>query len=219
MAEQISDVAAPSIVQTTPSVRRAVRRLRWFRTSFRDQLHELEAATGNRYVLDEQQLARCFAQWLQAFNGQKDLADHARYRFTHYAAGLMLRALVKEDPVSARSVPEDGDPNNPAYFWPEGYAYVSYCLNLSAAVVYQDFGERMRLDSSLQDIRTWGSFRENVRRDPAMAIPFLEKFAGLEPNWESPSLFRAAGRADAGQTSALGWTRRPRLDGGAGEGD
>lgn len=201
-------VNAPSIVQKTHSVRRAIRRLRWFRASFREQLRELETATGNRYQLDEQALARAFAHWLKTFNGQKATADYGRYRFTYYAAGLMLRALIDEQPVCVSQTQEDADPNNPAYFWPEGYAYVSYCLNLSAEVVYQEFGKCLDLDSSLQDIRTWCSFRENVSEDPALAIPFLEKFARLEPNWEAPSLFLAMGRADIYDADAHALTRR-----------
>ena len=41
----------------------------------------------------------------------------------------------------------------------------------------------------LGDLRTWWSFRENVFEDDSLAIAFLQLFAGVEPNWTTPSLF------------------------------
>ncbi|QIE54184.1 hypothetical protein G5B40_01225 [Pikeienuella piscinae] len=34
------------------------------------------------------------------------------------------------------------------------------------------------------DLRTWWSFRENFAEDSAVAVPFLELFAGDEPDWD-----------------------------------
>ncbi len=170
-------------------MRKLVRRLRWFRTSFREQLERIAAQSGVRYRLDERRLTAAFLDWLRAFEAQKPRSPRARRAYVGFAAGLMLQSLVRHAPLSVEALPEEADRTNPAYFWPEGYVYVAYCLTIRAAVLQQEFHEDLHTAPELHEIRSWWSFRENVEEDAELAIAFLDLFAGDVPNWSMPSFF------------------------------
>ena len=168
---------------------RAVRRLRWFKASFVQQVEVISQATGVRYRIREDRLVQAFVTWVRAFEAQKPTTPKARRAYVGFAAGLMLRQLIRDNPLEIVSMPANVDPSNAAYYWPEGYVYVAYCLNVRAAVLAQDFDETTELTPKLTDIRTWWSFKENVAEDPSLAIAFLDLFSGGDPDWLSPSLF------------------------------
>lgn len=173
-------------------IRRAIRRLRWFVGSFSSQLDEITRETGVVFSLDEQRLADVFMAWLRDFEAQKPRDPRDRKSYVGFAAGLMLRNLMSKKPVAVVSSPVDADKTNPAYYWPEGYAYVAYCLNVRSAVLEQDFDEARATSPEFDEIRTWWSFRENVGEDPNLAIAFLNAFAGDEPDWTMPALFQSS---------------------------
>lgn len=170
-------------------VRKSVQRLRWFTILFHEQKEQASIRTGNVYNIEKSILSKAFANWLRDFEAQKPKRQEDKLAYVGFAAGLMLRQLVVNDPASIDAVPENADLSNPAYFWPEGYLYVYFCLHVRGLVVEQDFLGRQSLSTELDNIRVWWSFRENVRDDPSLAIPFLELFAGEKPKWEIPSLF------------------------------
>lgn len=171
-------------------VHKSAQRLRWFLAAFDDQIHRTEAETGVTFRCDQTALTAVFVAWLQDFQAQKpaDIAEKASY--VGFAAGLMLRTLLRHAPVTAVSKPTGADDTHPAYFWPEGYLYVAFCLNVRGLVLEQDFHDHQHPGDELSDPRVWWSFRENVTRDPSMAIAFLDLFAGDEPDWTMPDLFR-----------------------------
>ena len=103
----------------------------------------------------------------------------------------MLQTLIKHKPVSLVKRPEGADESRPAYFWPEGYLYVAFCLNMRGLVLATDFHFVQHPGDALNEPRIWWSFRENVQEDPALAIAFFDLFAGGEPEWTMPGLFRA----------------------------
>jgi len=171
-------------------VRKSVRRLRWFIAAFEHQVDTIAGETGNTFELQRKALAAVFVEWLRAFEAQKPNAESDRLPYVGFAAGLMLRTLVRHKPLRAVSMPVDCDLSNPAYYWPEGYVYVAFCLNVRALVLEQDFHEKQALVPALSEARTWWSFRENVAEDPNLAIAFLDLFAGDEPNWTMPDKFQ-----------------------------
>lgn len=128
--------------------------------------------------------------WLRAFEAQKPAQEADKPAYVGFTAGLMLRSLLRHKPVSLRDKPANADLSNPAYFWPEGYLYVAFCLNVRGLVLETDFRFEQHLSEALQEPRTWWSFRENVNEDPSLAIAFLDLFAGEEPEWSMPELFR-----------------------------
>ncbi len=179
----------PMLAGADAPIRRAVRRFRWFKQSFRDQTALIAAASGVEYAVHDDRLARVFVGWLRAFEDQKPAAETDRRDYVAFAAGLMLRQLVREKPLTVQSVPVGSDASNPAYYWPEGYVYVAYCLNVRAAVLAQDFDEAADVAPDFDDIRTWWTFKENTAEDPSLAIAFLDLFAGDAPNWSMPAVF------------------------------
>ena len=176
--------------QSTP-VRKSAQRMRWFLSVFSDQVSQLEKETGNRFDTDNGVLASVFAEWLKAFEAQKPQNVEDKEAYVGFAAGLMLRSLLNHKPLRIQSRPANADDSNPAYFWPEGYAYVAFCLNVRGLVLSQDFGGAQQTNESLEDVRTWWSFRENVSENPGLAMAFLDLFAGDDPNWDAPDLFRS----------------------------
>ena len=170
-------------------VRKSVRRLRWFKASFHEQVDALSQVTGVTFDLDDRKLAAVFFDWLRAFEAQKPQNPEARRDYVGFAAGLMLESLVRWKPLTATGLPPAPDTSNPAYFWPEGYVYVAYCMNIRAAVLEQDFDEARDTAPAMEEIRTWWSFKENTAEDPALAIAFLDLFSGEDPNWSMPTVF------------------------------
>ena len=187
-------MAAPTaelLRQTEQPVRKSVRRLRWFRHSFREQVRQIALGTGVEFAVDDRALAATFLEWLRAFEAQKPASVEAKRAYVGFAAGLMLRALVRHKPLRAVKKPQNADETNPAYYWPEGYAYVAYCLNIRAAVLEQDFRDDTKTAPELSEIRNWWSFKENVAENPSLTLAFLDLFAGEEPRWTMPDVFRA----------------------------
>lgn len=192
-------------------VRRAVRRLRWFKASFKQHLAYVSQSTGTGYDVNESALTACFVNWLRLFEAQKPAAVVAHQAYIGFAAGLMLQSLIRHKPIAVCSIPPDADPRLPAVFWPEGYAYVGYCLNIQQTILEQDFDEHLDLAPELLDVKVWWSFKENCREDDALAIAFLELFSGHAPNWVAPSWFNES-RARQEQVASA---KTPKISSGA----
>lgn len=182
-------------LSTGQPVRKSARRLRWFVGAFENQVDKTSSETGNRFAVDKVALADVFTNWIKAFEVQKPNRPEDKTAYVGFAAGLMLRALIRGKPVELISKPDVADETNPAYFWPEGYLYVAFCLNVRGLVLESDFHSAQNISPVLNEVRTWWSFRENVSEDPSLAIAFLDLFAGDEPEWTMPELFRS-GRGD-----------------------
>lgn len=176
---------------TVQPLHKSAQRLRWFVNAFNEQIARSESETGVRFTLDENLLAGAFAEWLNAFQRQKPGDSSEKANYVGFAAGLMLRTLIRKKPLSISFIAHDADKTHPAYFWPEGYAYVAFCLNVRGLVLEQDFNGHQQLGSNFSDTRTWWSFKENVEADPSLAIGFLDLFAGDVPDWVMPDVFKS----------------------------
>lgn len=192
---------------TVADLRHRVRRLGWFRGSFRRAADLVGAEGGHAFEVDDRALASAFFGWIDAFTAHKAAAASADRRdFSAFAAGLLLKELIRSDPARARRRIAAGGPREtaaPAAFWPEGFLYTQYCLAGLAAVLEQDFGEELALSAAADDPRTWWSFRENAVECPALAIAFLDHFVGSEPNWRLPEDPRARPARRAAPLAAL----------------
>ncbi len=169
-----------------PDLRHQVRRLRWFKKSFRRDAELIAQHHGVTLAIDDRRLTEAFLNWIEAFNRQKAYASLDRRDFTLFAAGLLLREFIKTRPVNAGARPTAPAESSIVSFWPEGFLYTNYCLNVLSAVLRQEFAESLSLSEAADDLRVWWSYRENVEEDPSMAIAFLDKFLGEEPNWRVP---------------------------------
>lgn len=194
-----------------PDLRHRLRQLRWFRATFRASAREVSATYGLRFEIDETKLTRAFLDWVEIMEAQKRFAQVDRADFIVFAAGLVLRELIREEPARLVSGLDslNEDASNAEMleivrFWPEGFLYTNYCVSAIAAIYEQEFGRMPTIDKCADDLRTWWSYRENVTEMPAYAVAFLDRFLGAEPNWIAPD------RAQARQAmqQALGASRR-----------
>ena len=173
-------------------VKRDVRRFRWFRRAFVEQVASVSRACGIGFEVRTERLAEAFVDWSRAFAAQKPDGEADKRAFVDFASGLMLYHLLRTMPVTA-GVPDNRAPDAaPVAFWPAGFACLAFCLNVRKAVLAQNFGETSEPAPEIDDLRSWWSFRENVAESGARAVPFFSLFAGAEPDWESGLEFRAA---------------------------
>jgi hypothetical protein len=174
-----------------PDLRHRLRRLCWFRATFRANARTIAAAYGVRFEIDEQRLTTAFLDWIETIDADKRLASVDRADFIVYAAGMALCELIRNDPATATAAESAGREKEPGAaeivrFWPEGFLYTNYCVAVVAAVHEQEFGEAPALDKCADDLRVWWSYRENAMEMPAYAVAFLDRFLGGEPNWIAP---------------------------------
>jgi hypothetical protein len=179
-----------------PDLRHRLRRLRWFRATFRANARAVTSAYGVRFEIDESRLTAAFLDWIETIEADKRLAAVDRADFIVFAAGMALCELIRRDPAKAAPAPGGDDLRalQPAFqptgeivrFWPEGFLYTNYCVAVVAAIHEQEFGKAPAIDKCADDLRIWWSYRENVSEMPSYAVAFLDRFLGAEPNWIAP---------------------------------
>ena len=176
-----------------PDLRHRLRQLRWFRATFRGSAKVVSDTFGVRYEIDETKLTRAFLDWIEIMDAQKRFAEIDRADFIVFAAGLVLRELIRQAPAKeisglAQLIETDANARTMEIvrFWPEGFLYTNYCVSVISAIYEQEFGTAPSIDKCADDLRTWWSYRENVTEMPAYAVAFLDRFLGAEPNWITP---------------------------------
>ena len=68
----------------------------------------------------------------------------------------------------------------------------------------QEFHLTAEIPESANDPRIWQSFKENVRENPDLAIPFLDMLLGQSPNWNEPAIAEKRPAVEQKSTRALG---------------
>ena len=196
---------AKQLLENVPDLRHRVRRLHWFRQSFKDEAAALGARYGLTFHVDDRALVEAFFAWASAFEAERAGSQRDRRDFAIFAGGLMLRELLRASPARSDAkghfnasiplhptlaVPILPDPMaRICAFWPDGYFYTNYCLTLVRAILEQDFDVHVAANPQLQDLRVWQSFRENFAENPSLAVSFFDVFLGQEPNWNFPGYF------------------------------
>lgn len=177
----------------TPDLAHRLRRLSFFDGHFRQHV----AVIAKRHQLDVSiepiRLTRAFLAWGEDFTSQRAAAAIDRRDYIVFTAGTLLIRLLEAEPVTV-SPGAKPPADEIVAFWPEGYVYTEYCLQVLRAVLEQEFAERPAVTSLAGDLRVWWSFRENVAEDRARALGFFDLFVGSEPNWMLP---RAAAQRPA----------------------
>ena len=188
------DIRFKDELASMPDLRHRLRRLRWFRATFRASARAVTEAYGVRFVIDDAKLTRAFLDWIEIAEADKKFAEIDRSDFIVFAAGLVLRELIRQHPAKATGElsrseqlsAETQGTEDIVNFWPEGFLYTNYCVSAVAAIHEQEFGTAPTIDKCADDLRTWWSYRENVTEMPAYAVAFLDRFLGSEPNWIAP---------------------------------
>ncbi len=190
------DMRFKTELASMPDLRHRLRRLRWFRVTFRNHARLLASTYGLRFEIDDLKLTSAFLDWVEAMEAKKDFAKVDRADFVIFAGGLVLRELIRRAParlVERGLQPSAADPGMAEIvdFWPEGFLYTNFCVSAIAAVYEQEFGQLPTFDACADDLRTWWSYRENAAEMPAYAVAFLDRFLGAEPNWLLPDDLRS----------------------------
>ena len=180
-----------SLPPTNEPLRIAVRRMRWFRAAFDAYISAVGARIGCTYKSDDAKLAGIFVRWLRAVERQKPSNVKDRHDYFEFAAGMMLRELTADMPLTVLTPPTKADATSAAAFWPEGYACTMFCLTVHSAAMQQEFKNKPEVSPAIDDLRHWWSFKENARMDASFSVGFLQTLLGHQPNWMMPDVFRA----------------------------
>ncbi len=169
-------------------------------------MEPLAERSGLVVNVDSVRLTRAFLAWSQDFTRQRAAALDRRDYIVFTAEMLLMRLLENKavEVISCTPPASLGEHVREIIdFWPEGFLFTEYCLNVLQAVLRQEFGETPQATVSVSplasDLRVWWSYRENVTEDVATAIGFFDLFVGGEPNWRAltfaaqrPAMMRAA---------------------------
>ena len=177
-----------------PDLRHRLRQLRWFTKAFRSNADLIAAHFGIRYQIDEKGLHQAFFNWIDLVEAQDGSARLDRADYIVFTGGLALASLIEAKPTKAIATLAKADTDAATLdiirFWPEGFLYTNFCICAIAAVREQEGEMPAHLQSAASDLRTWWSFRENTADDAVLAVPFLDRFLGGEPNWQFPASAR-----------------------------
>ncbi len=176
-----------SEMEQTPDLAFQARHFRTVLAGFKRNLDLLYEGQEIKPHIDSVAVAKAFANWRQAFDANRHLAAVNRSDFVLFSAGSMVKELLLAKPLSA----SEGlvAPGNVGLErWPEGYAYVSFCLSVAAAVLHNAGEGNLVNDKLANDAAFWDSFRENASEDPSSALGFFDLICGREPNWEAPDV-------------------------------
>ncbi len=174
-------------LEETPDLAHQARQFRTVLASFKRNVDLLYAGAETQPQIDSVAVAKAFAQWRQDFEASRSLAAMNRSDFVVYSAGSMLKELLRAKPLQEPRAPSAFAPVGLSH-WPEGYAYVSFCLSVASGVLHH-MGAAARINEELgEEAGFWDSFRENALEDVGTAQGFFDLICGLEPNWEAPDV-------------------------------
>lgn len=153
----------------------------WFLFSFAKIANVIATEHGAAIELDEAVLREDFRRWHAHFTGSKQALQANRREFIFYAAGLMARELLRSGPVIKVRVLEGRA--DALGLWPEGYCIFRYCAEVAAAILEEEYGERVSFSPHQRTLALWASLKENVTEDARYAVPFLKQLMGEVPDW------------------------------------
>jgi hypothetical protein len=153
------DLGFTNQLSSSRDVRHQVRHLGWFRRSFKRCVALVTKDWGIDFTVHDEQLAKAFLDWANAFAEQRKYAELSRKDFANFAAGLLLKELIANKVCAAGDTSGLNLPDNAnervaeiIKFWPEGFLYTSFCLSVLNAVMVQDFDTVIELKPIVQDL-------------------------------------------------------------------
>jgi hypothetical protein len=149
---------------------------------------------GERHALqieiDDRNFTTAFFAWLDVIVRNADYRRQNELDYFHYVFGVLLRDLLREKAVHVKtdaSTQLRPSPGNIADWWPTGYVLTYFCLGTLKQAVREECAVEVQDAVAVSEPKVWQSFRENIVEEPGLAIAFLDKFTGLEPNWREPN--------------------------------
>jgi hypothetical protein len=151
---------------------------------------EYDARHAVRVEVDERAFAIAFFAWLDVIEHNEPYRVHNPVDYFHFAFGVLLRELLHEKAVrigGAAMPPMRPAPADIADWWPVGYVLTYFCIGTLKQAAREECGVELRTAEAVQQPQAWQAFRENLVEEPGLAIAYLDRFMGLEPNWREPN--------------------------------
>ena len=167
-------------------VERSIKRLRWFRRVYLEQVAAVSHETGIDIDVDTARLTEAFLSWSDEIGSLKPSNCTERRRLVDFSAGLMLSRLLQSAPLSTNIAHADANADSPASYWPEGYVHVAFSLSVRQAVLRQEFDEEAGAAPAFDDLQSWQCFQEDAASVPGIAIAYFLHFAGSKPYRKLP---------------------------------
>ena len=193
MPSHTSGEGAPAV-----DLSRRLRRLHFFDEHFHSSVRALAARVGLSVTIDRIRLTEAFLAWGENFTRQHEASVTDERDFMLFSAGMLLTYLIQLKPLAVRPVEREDPAFQPPegmgeiiVFWPEGFLYTSYCVSVLQSVFGEQADGALPIAEVARDLRSWWSFRENVREESFSAVGFFDLFVGAEPNFEFPSIATA----------------------------
>ncbi len=187
--------AKSTLPSSNQPIRVAARQFRWFKQAFHKYTSAYSERVGVQFVIDDEKLAACFLRWLDVISTQRPGEKAEREDFIKFAPSLMLNEFIADMPIRATNHSYVDDESSVEGFWPEGYVVTTFCLSVYAATMEQEFHSEVEVNATLDDLRSWWSFKENAHQETAYAAGFFQLLLGQEPNWWNPASFKARNKA------------------------
>lgn len=156
----------------------AARKWTWFREFFGAALASRSiAASGSG--LDRGALAAAFWQWAEMLDAEARFENVDPCDFTHYAAGQLLRCLLTHRPVRL----PDRQRSEEVRAMTQTVLSV---LREWRSALDEQYKQEPQLPDDSDSL--WAGYLADTAKDAAAAVAYLDKFCGLEPDWQCPQL-------------------------------
>ena len=184
--------ALKSLNRNDIEVERSIKRLRWFRRVYLEQVAAVTDETGISFDVDTVCLTEAHLKWSDALTRLKPSDCAERRRIVDLSAGLMLKELLRSAPLATAGA--NASAAAAASFWPEGYVHVAFCLGVRQAVLRQEFDEDAGAGPGFDDLQSWQCFYDDTANDPGIAVAYLQHFAGSGTGRPMPAKTLPSGR-------------------------
>ncbi len=165
---------------------------RWFEPAVQAAMAQAAARNDMTVEVHGEVLCQVFFDWVHDVESHQHLENLDPLDFRHAIAGLLLRHLfAAQYPASPQplllTLRGDGAAGaQGAQGAMAGSLITSVVLTLLQALRLQAGAPTFTPDVRLPQY--WDSYLENAAQQPATAICFLDRIAGLEPVWQTPTL-------------------------------
>lgn len=156
----------------------SARKWTWFQEFFAAALISGSTAVSGAAV-DRTALAAAFWRWVGMLDSEARFEKVDPCDFIHYAAGQLLRCVLTERPLRLLDRQRSE----------EVRAMTQTVLSLLRewrCALHSEYIQTLELPAECDSL--WAGYLEDTAKDSAVAVAYLDKFCGLEPDWMCPQL-------------------------------
>ncbi|GGH16278.1 hypothetical protein GCM10007036_16850 [Alsobacter metallidurans] len=175
------------LFQAGSPLRKQVRSREWFTASVQVVSARILQPYELRPVVDEDRVARAFADWMRCFDLNRHLARSVRRQFILYMGGVVSRELVRSEAIGVSGehhAIQDVELSRIVEFWPEGYCALRFCAEICSAILEDEQLPASSFVEARQSLTTWWSMRENAAEYAGWVVPFFQRVMAESPDWD-----------------------------------